>query len=45
MPLNEVMKKVVEYACPLPVVDENGEYIGAITKTVLLRKLYKEKLA
>ena len=45
MPLNEVMHKVVEYACPLPVVDENGEYIGAITKTVLLRKLYKEKLA
>jgi glycine betaine/proline transport system ATP-binding protein len=45
MPLNEVMKKVVEYACPLPVVDENGEYIGAITKTVLLRKLCKEKLA
>jgi glycine betaine/proline transport system ATP-binding protein len=45
MPLNEVMKKVVEYACPLPVIDENGEYIGAITKTVLLRKLCKEKLA
>ena len=45
MPLNEVMKKVVEYACPLPVIDEYGEYIGAITKTVLLRKLCKEKLA
>ena len=45
MPLNEVMRKVVEYACPLPVIDENGEYIGAITKTVLLRKLCKEKLA
>ncbi len=45
MPLNQVLQKVVEYPCPLPVVDENGEYIGAITKTVLLRKLYKEKLA
>ena len=45
MPLNEVLRKVVEYPCPLPVVDENGEYIGAITKTVLLRKLCKEKLA
>ena len=45
MPLNEVMQKVVEYACPLPVVDEQGEYIGAITKTVLLRKLCKEKSA
>ena len=41
-PLNLVMQKIVEYPCPLPVVDENGEYIGAITKTVLLRKLCKE---
>jgi len=45
MPLNEVLRKVVEYPCPLPVVDEHGEYIGAITKTVLLRKLCKEKTA
>lgn len=44
-PLNEVLQKVVEYPCPLPIVNENGEYIGAITKTVLLRKLYKEKKA
>lgn len=45
MSLNEVLHKVVEYPCPLPVVDDNGEYIGAITKTVLLRKLCKEKKA
>jgi len=45
MPLNEVLKKVVEYPFPLPVVDDNGEYIGAITKTVLLRKLCKETKA
>ncbi len=45
MPLNEVLQKVVEYPCPLPVVDDNGEYIGAITKTVLLRKLCKETKA
>ena len=44
-PLNEVLKKVVEYPFPLPVVDDNGEYIGAITKTVLLRKLCKETIA
>jgi glycine betaine/proline transport system ATP-binding protein len=44
-PLNVVLQKIVEYPCPLPVVDENGEYIGAITKTVLLRKLSKEKAA
>lgn len=45
MPLNEVMHKVVEYPCPLPVVSDQGEYLGAITKTVLLRKLCKEKKA
>ena len=44
-PLNEVLQKVVQHPCPLPVVNEYGEYIGAITKTVLLRKLYKEKQA
>jgi len=44
-PLNEVLQKVVEHPYPLPIVNENGEYIGAITKTVLLRKLYKEKKA
>jgi len=45
MPLNEVLQKVVEHPFPLPVVDDNGEYIGAITKTVLLRKLCKETRA
>ena len=44
-PVNEVLNKVVGCACPLPVIGYSGEYIGAITKTVLLRKLYKEKKA
>lgn len=44
-PLGVVMQKVVDYPFPLPVVDDNGEYLGAITKTVLLRKLCKEKKA
>jgi glycine betaine/proline transport system ATP-binding protein len=44
-PVNEVLQKVVDCPCPLPVIGYSGEYIGAITKTVLLRKLYKEKKA
>lgn len=44
-PVNEVLQKVVDCSCPLPVIGYSGEYIGAITKTVLLRKLYKEKKA
>jgi len=33
--------KVVESPCPLPVIDENGAYKGAVSRTVLLRKLYE----
>ena len=44
-PLNQILHKVVNTPCPLPVVNANGEYIGAITKTALLRKLCKEKTA
>jgi glycine betaine/proline transport system ATP-binding protein len=44
-PLNQILQKVVNTPCPLPVVNANGEYIGAITKTALLRKLCKEKTA
>ncbi|MBC7755161.1 MAG: glycine betaine/L-proline ABC transporter ATP-binding protein ProV [Bdellovibrio sp.] len=44
-PLNQILHKVVNTPCPLPVVNAYGEYIGAITKTALLRKLCKEKLA
>ena len=42
-PLDDLMRAVVDSPCPLAVVNENGEYLGAITKTILLRKLCKEK--
>lgn len=45
MPLDDLMRTVANSPCPLAVVDETGEYLGAITKTVLLRKLCKEKKA
>jgi glycine betaine/proline transport system ATP-binding protein len=41
-PLNEVLRRVIENPWPLAVIDYTGEYLGAITKTVLLRKLCKE---
>ncbi len=44
-PVNEVLHKLVDCPCPLPVIGYSGEYLGAITKTALLRKLYKEKKA
>jgi glycine betaine/proline transport system ATP-binding protein len=39
--LEEMLPKVVESPCPLPVIDENGAYKGAVSRTVLLRKLYE----
>lgn len=38
-PVANLMQLVAESPCPLAVVDEDGEYLGAVTKTVLLRRL------
>lgn len=36
-PVNELFGQVAQAAWPLPVVDEQGRYMGAISKTTLLR--------
>jgi glycine betaine/proline transport system ATP-binding protein len=41
LPMDDLIRLVVASPCPLPVVDENGRYLGAVTKTVLLSKLCK----
>ncbi|MBT0964155.1 glycine betaine/L-proline ABC transporter ATP-binding protein ProV [Denitromonas iodatirespirans] len=41
LPIEDLIRIVVASPCPLPVVDENGRYVGAVTKTVLLTKLSK----
>ncbi len=38
-PIGDLMQLVAESPCPLAVIDEAGEYLGAVTKTLLLRKL------
>ena len=40
-PLNEVLGLVAEARWPVPVVDEEGRYIGSISKTALLQTLDK----
>jgi glycine betaine/proline transport system ATP-binding protein len=39
MSLSEVLHKVAHSAYPVPVVDKNNKYIGAISKTALLQTL------
>jgi glycine betaine/proline transport system ATP-binding protein len=39
--LNEVMSIVAQSPCPVPVVDDKGRYLGAISKTVLIETLDK----
>jgi glycine betaine/proline transport system ATP-binding protein len=36
-PVNELFGQVAQSPWPLPVVDEQGRYVGAISKTTLLR--------
>lgn len=38
-PVAGLMQLVAESPYPLAVIDEDGEYLGAVTKTVLLRRL------
>jgi glycine betaine/proline transport system ATP-binding protein len=41
MPLSEVLPIVRRYECPVPVVDENRVYKGALSKNIFLRTLEK----
>jgi glycine betaine/proline transport system ATP-binding protein len=37
--LSDVLHKVAHSAHPVPVVDENGRYVGSVSKTALLQTL------
>ncbi|NPE59966.1 CBS domain-containing protein, partial [Dickeya dadantii] len=42
MSLNELISQVAQAPCAVPVVDENHEYLGIISKGMLLQALDKE---
>ena len=44
-PIGSLMQLVAESPCPLAVVDDAGEYLGAVTKTLLLQKLCSRRAA
>ncbi len=45
LPIDDLIRLVVASPCPLPVVDAEGRYVGAVTKTILLSKLCKGEQA
>lgn len=42
--LSELLSRIVKMPYPLPVVERQGHYIGAVTQTILLKKMAKEEL-
>jgi len=44
-PIGDLMQLVAESPCPLAVVNDSGEYLGAVTKTLLLQKLCSRRAA
>jgi glycine betaine/proline transport system ATP-binding protein len=41
-PLNDLIAHIVRNPCPLPVIDAERRYIGAVTQTILLRHLAQD---
>ncbi|ARU58053.1 ABC glycine/betaine/L-proline transporter, ATP-binding subunit proV [Oleiphilus messinensis] len=44
-PIRETLGVVAQAPCPLPVIDENQKYCGAISRTLLLETLDREETA
>ena len=42
MVLRELIGRLVRNPVPLPVVDGGNRYLGAVTQTILLKKLVEE---
>lgn len=40
--VHEVLRRVAASECPVPVIDDDGIYLGAISKTILLETLDRE---
>ncbi len=41
--LQDILPKVVEHAWPLPILDDDGKYLGSVSKNLFLRTLYREQ--
>ncbi|HNW02448.1 MAG TPA: CBS domain-containing protein, partial [Burkholderiaceae bacterium] len=43
MSLRDLIGRIVRNPLPLPVVDAAGHYLGAVTQTILLKKMVEEE--
>ena len=43
MSLRDLIGRIVKNPLPLPVVDSTGGYLGAVTQTILLKKMVEEE--
>jgi glycine betaine/proline transport system ATP-binding protein len=43
MSLRDLIGRIVKNPLPLPVVDSAGGYLGAVTQTILLKKMVEEE--
>jgi glycine betaine/proline transport system ATP-binding protein len=41
--LKDLIGRIVKNPVPLPVVDDGGHYLGAVTQTILLKKMVEEE--
>ncbi|MEY3446178.1 MAG: glycine betaine/proline transporter system, ATP-binding protein [Pseudomonadota bacterium] len=41
--LKDLIGRIVKNPVPLPVVDDRGHYLGAVTQTILLKKMVEEE--
>jgi glycine betaine/proline transport system ATP-binding protein len=43
MVLRELVGRIVKNPVPLPVVDADQRYLGAVTQTILLKKMVQDE--
>lgn len=41
--LQDILPKVADRAWPLPILDDDGKYVGAVSKNLFLRTLYRDQ--
>jgi glycine betaine/proline transport system ATP-binding protein len=41
-PVHDILRTVAATECPVPVVDDHGTFLGAISRAILLRTLDRE---
>jgi glycine betaine/proline transport system ATP-binding protein len=41
--MQDILPEVAAHPSPLPIIDENGKYLGAISKNLFLKTLHRNQ--